>query len=82
MSMSMCVRQPPGNHHRTHSDSFALPTSSMQIYVKTLTGKTITLEVEGSDSIENVKAKIQDAGGGDDVRWYSQIILIRIHCIY
>ena len=31
----------------------------MQIFVKTLTGKTITLEVEGSDSIENVKAKIQ-----------------------
>ena len=29
----------------------------MQIFVKTLTGKTITLEVEGSDSIENVKAK-------------------------
>jgi ubiquitin C len=32
----------------------------MQIFVKTLTGKTITLEVEASDSIENVKAKIQD----------------------
>ena len=31
----------------------------MQIFVKTLTGKTITLEVEPSDSIENVKAKIQ-----------------------
>lgn len=32
----------------------------MQIFVKTLTGKTITLEVEGSDTIEAVKAKIQD----------------------
>nr|XP_015850397.1 ubiquitin-60S ribosomal protein L40-like [Peromyscus maniculatus bairdii] len=32
----------------------------MQIFVKTLTGKTITLEVEPSDTIENVKAKIQD----------------------
>jgi hypothetical protein len=32
---------------------------AMQIFVKTLTGKTITLEVEPSDSIENVKAKIQ-----------------------
>ena len=31
----------------------------MQIFVKTLTGKTITLEVEPSDTIENVKAKIQ-----------------------
>merc|ERR1712137_1528581 len=32
----------------------------MQIFVKTLTGKTITLDVEASDSIDNVKAKIQD----------------------
>ena len=34
----------------------------MQIFVKTLTGKTITLEVESSDTIENVKAKIQVRG--------------------
>jgi ubiquitin len=37
--------------------------SGMQIFVKTLTGKTITLDVEGSDSIENVKQKIQDKEG-------------------
>jgi len=37
----------------------------MQIFVKTLTGKTITLEVEPSDSIENVKTKIQDKEGRD-----------------
>ena len=37
--------------------------SGMQIFVKTLTGKTITLEVESSDTIEKVKTKIQDEEG-------------------
>jgi ubiquitin len=34
----------------------------MQIFIKTLTGKTITLEVESLDIIDNVQVKIQDKG--------------------
>lgn len=37
--------------------------SGMQIFVKTLTGKTITLDVDAADTIENVKQKIQDKEG-------------------
>ena len=38
-------------------------TSTMQIFIRNLTGKTITLDVASSDTIEAVKAKIQDREG-------------------
>lgn len=40
-----------------------MTASAMQIFVKTLTGKTITLEVEPNDSIDAIKAKIQEKEG-------------------
>jgi len=49
---------------------------SMQIFVETLAGKTITLDVEGSDSIENVKQKIQDKDSRHPARLLSRVKLV------
>lgn len=51
--------------HFLEEDSEGSPVSdhavsSMQIFVKTLTGKTLTLNVKSSDTIETVKQKVQD----------------------
>ena len=54
-------KNPSSGHSRLRKtrQDFVQVVFIMQIFVKTLTGKTITLEVESSDTIDNVKSKIQ-----------------------
>ena len=54
---------PAGPQHALFANLLALRGGNQQIYIKTLSGKTVTVDVEEGDTIADVKAKIQDKEG-------------------
>ena len=54
----------------------------MQVFVKTLTGKTISVDVEPDESIESLKAKIMEKEGNDIIIYYYNAILLLCHYPY
>ena len=51
------------SRNRTGGGAEVDALTTMQIFVKTLTGKTITLDVEASGTVDDFKGKIQDKAG-------------------
>lgn len=49
--------------NNSNTQAYSITNMSMQIFVKTLTGKTITIETTAEETIEQVKQKIQDKEG-------------------